>query len=147
MRRCPVNILFSFSPATPSPRNSRPCERCVRSDRRYGTGGVAVHEVVPASRRAGLVYGNTGGNHLYGNAGDDRLYGGQDVIVDGARWGERLHIARDINGTGVTTAADLPARLSDNDAGQAVLYLSGGHSVTFLNYSSSWFITSDFLIF
>ena len=98
---------------------------------------------------------------MIGGAGDDTLYGGlgiyqfhagddgsgQDVIVDGARWGERLYIARDINGTGVTTAADLPARLSDNAAGQAVLDLSGGHSVTFLNYSSSWFITSDFLIF
>ncbi|MED5517560.1 MAG: hypothetical protein VX612_02410, partial [Pseudomonadota bacterium] len=50
-------------------------------------------------------------------------------------------------GTGVPTAADLLARLSDNAAGQAVLDLGGGHSVTFLNYNSSWFITSDFVIF
>lgn len=97
---------------------------------------------------------------MIGGAGDDTLYGGlgldqfhfadgsgQDVIADGPRWGERLHIARDINGTGVTTVADLLALLSDNDAGQAVLDLGGGHSVTFLNYNSSWFITSDFVIF
>ena len=70
------------------------------------------------------------------------------TAIDGRpRSGERLHIARDINGTGVTSTADLLARLSDDDAGQAVLDLSGGHSVTFLNYSSSWFITSDFVIF
>ena len=53
------------------------------------------------------------------------------------RVGERLHIARDFNGTGVTTAADLLARLSDNNAGQAVLDLGGGHRVTFLDYNSS----------
>ena len=95
-----------------------------------------------------------------GGAADDTLYGGlgldqfcfadgsgQDVIADGPRWGECLHIARDINGTSVTTAADLLDRLSDNDAGQAVLDLGGGHSETFVNYNSSWFITSDFVIF
>ena len=58
---------------------------------------------------------------------------GRDVIVDGPRFGERLYIARDINGTGVTSGADLLDRLSDNAAGQAVLDLGGGHNVTFLD--------------
>ena len=112
------------------------------------------------NRNDDVLSGGAGRDTLIGGAGDDTLYGGlgldqfhfadgsgQDVIVDRPRFGERLYIARDINGTGVTTTADLLARLSDNAAGQAVLDLGGGHSVTFLNYNSSWFITSDFVIF
>ena len=112
------------------------------------------------NRNDDVLSGGAGRDTLIGGAGDDTLYGGlgldqfhfadgsgQDVIVDRPRFGERLYIARDINGTGVTTTADLLARLSDNAAGQAVLDLGGGHGVTFLNYNSSWFITSDFVIF
>jgi len=58
-----------------------------------------------------------------------------------------LNIARDINGTGVTTTANLLARLSDNDAGQAVLDLGGGHGVTFIDCNASWFVASNFVIF
>ena len=109
---------------------------------------------------ADFVFGNMGGDHLHGGAGDNTLYGsrelaqfhfadgsGRDVIVDGPLFSERLHIARDINGAGVTTTADLLARLSHNDAGQMVLDLGGGYSVAFIDCNACWFVSSDFVIF
>ena len=82
-------------------------------------------DVLPGGAGRDTLIGGAGDHTLYGGLGLDQFHfvdgSGQDVIVDGPRWGERLHIARYITGTGVPTAADLLARLSDDDAGQAVL--------------------------
>ncbi|MEK9596163.1 MAG: hypothetical protein VW057_09395 [Rhodospirillaceae bacterium] len=52
-----------------------------------------------------------------------------------------------INGTDITAAFDLVARLSDNSNGEAVLDLGAGNTVTFTSYSSSWFYSGDFYVF
>ncbi|MEC8792778.1 MAG: hypothetical protein VXX53_03160 [Pseudomonadota bacterium] len=66
------------------------------------------------NRNDDVLSGGAGRDTLIGGVGDDTLYGGlgldqfhfadgsgQDVIVDRPRFGERLYIGRDINGTGV----------------------------------------------
>ena len=58
-----------------------------------------------------------------------------------------IFIESNINGSGITTSAQLLARLSDNALGQAVLDLGGGNTVTFESFNSAFFISSDFVFF
>lgn len=106
------------------------------------------------------ILGGLGADVIDGGAGDDMLGGGDgidmfifssnsgnDHIVDGPYFREVIHVQADINGTDITTAFDLLARLSDNSNGEAVLDLGAGNTVTFTSYSRSWFYSSDFYVF
>lgn len=106
-----------------------------------------------------LLFGNLGDDLLAGNLGNDWLCGGpgndvfafsnnggQDVVKDYEDGSDILFIQANINGTGVTTAADVVARVSDGPSG-AVVDLGGGNSVTLEGVSADSVTAADFFIF
>lgn len=116
-----------------------------------------------------LLFGNRNDDALFGGAGDDTLSGGvgndtlsggdgndafyfasgsgEDAVLDDLATGDLIFIAHDINGTGIATADDVLARLSDDANGEAVLDLGNGNAVTFAGISSSSLTASQFDIF
>lgn len=109
-----------------------------------------------------LIYGDGGDDTIDGGGGDDTMFGssgndlfrfttdsGNDVITDefGTLRFDRFQIQTNINGTSVTTGADVLARITDNAAGQAVIDLGSGNTVTFQGVSANYFIRSDFEFF
>lgn len=115
------------------------------------------------NRGADSLEGNAGDDTLNGGPGDDRLIGGDgadqfhftsnngnDVVVDGPTFSpsrDLIYIESNINGSGITTPAQLLANLSDNALGQAVLDLGGGNTITFQSFNSAWFVSGDFVFF
>lgn len=116
-----------------------------------------------------LLYGNKDDDALFGGAGDDTLSGGagndtlsggdgndafffasgggDDAVLDDPTTGDLIYIARGINGTGIASADDVLARLSDNANGEAVLDLGDGNTVTFAGISTSSLTATQFDIF
>ena len=105
------------------------------------------------------LYGGQGADTLSGGAGDDQLFGnlgsdvfrfgdgdGADAIHDFALGEDVIMIAANANGSGVASAADLLARLTDDGFGNALLDLSAGNSVTLIGISAGQFGTDSFLI-
>ena len=105
------------------------------------------------------LYGGQGADTLSGGAGDDQFFGnegadlfrlgdadGADAIHDFTIGVDRLMVAADANGTGIASADHVLARLVDDGAGNAVLDLGGGHSVTLVGLSAAQFGTDSFLI-
>ncbi len=105
------------------------------------------------------IFGNLGNDDLYGNLGNDWLVGGDgedwfyfannsgaDVIADYNTFLDLVIITANANGSGIFTAADAVARLSDTVDG-AVLDLGGGNSVLFLGLTTADLGTDDFAIF
>lgn len=107
---------------------------------------------------ADTLYGNLGNDILWGEGGDDQLIGGSgadifDIDTDGGRdritdfdgdAGDRLRVAANINGTGITTTAQLLDRLAADGEGYAVFDLGGGNAVTLVgratgDVTADWF--------
>ena len=89
-----------------------------------------------------FLFGDQGDDRLAGGAGDDVLAGGtgrdafvfaggggQDVVLDFKVGEDVLQIARNVNGTGIASAADVAARVTDAH-GSAVIDLGHGDTVT-----------------
>jgi|GEM_PF-391341 len=115
-----------------------------------------------------VLHGNRGADTLYGGQGDDTLSGGagNDLLVGGlgadryafgtgdgadsvsgfsSSEGDVIAIAANVNGTGIASVADLPARLSTDSHGDAVLDLGAGNTVSLLGVraadaSADWFV-------
>jgi hypothetical protein len=66
------------------------------------------------------------------NSGDDIILG---FLIDGTGYSgdyyDKINILTNINGTGITQAADLLSRISTNEDGWAVLDLGSGNTITF----------------
>ena len=103
--------------------------------------------------------GNLGDDTLSGGAGADTLVGGDeadlfsfgngdgaDVITDFVAGEDVIGVSANINGTGVTSADEMLARLTDDGAGNAVLDLAEGNSVTLIGVASAELDAASFLI-
>ncbi|WP_420566334.1 DUF4347 domain-containing protein [Thalassobaculum sp.] len=108
---------------------------------------------------ADTLYGGQGADTLSGGAGNDQIFGnsgadifrvddadGADAIHDFALGVDRLMVAVNVNGTAVASADHLLARLFDDGAGNAVLDLGSGNSVTLVGLAASQLGTDSFLI-
>ena len=108
--------------------------------------GGAGNDVLYGGQNEDNLNGNGGDDSLYGNRDDDTLTGGDgadtfffasnggnDVITDFS--GDYIYIQSDINGTGIQSFLEVADRISTNSAGQAVIDLGDGHSVTIANIS------------
>lgn len=99
------------------------------------------------------IVGGSGDDTMTGSSGSDRFRfssdSGNDVITDNFNTilFHRYDIQTNINGTGVSTGADMLSRITDDASGQAVLDLGNGNSVTFQGVSANFFISSDFEFF
>lgn len=93
------------------------------------------------------LFGGAGADTLSGGAGDDELSGGQgndlflfnggggnDVVMD-LEDGDLVRIAKNINGSGITSASQLADRIAD-DGGDAVLDLGHGDTITLVGVSA-----------
>lgn len=95
------------------------------------------------------IHGGPGNDVLHGGAGDD-IYvfhssGGVDIIQffqgAGAGSGDMIHIQSNINGSGITTAAQAAAAVTQGSDGSGVLDLGGGHQVIIWGVGTS--LTAD----
>ncbi|WPZ34021.1 DUF4347 domain-containing protein [Thalassobaculum sp. OXR-137] len=135
------------------------------ADRLHGNGGGdlvygnAGDDGLWGEDGADTLYGGQGADTLSGGAGDDRLFGnlgadvfrfgdadGADTVHDFTIGQDVLAVAAGVNGSGIATTADLLARLTDDGAGNALLDLSAGNSVTLIGVSASQLGTDSFLI-
>ncbi|WP_193172815.1 DUF4347 domain-containing protein [Nisaea nitritireducens] len=105
------------------------------------------------------LYGNLGADTLSGGAGADTLVGGDgndlfrfadgdgaDVITDFVVGQDVIGVSTDINGTGVTNADEMLARITSDGSGNAVLDLAGGNSVTLIGVAPPELDAASFLI-
>ncbi|WP_028467231.1 DUF4347 domain-containing protein [Nisaea denitrificans] len=103
--------------------------------------------------------GNLGADTLLGGAGADTLVGGDgndlfrfadgdgaDVITDFVVGQDVIGVSTDINGTGVTSADEMLARITSDGSGNAVLDLAGGNSVTLIGVAPPELDAASFLI-
>lgn len=124
--------------------------------------GGAGNDVLFGNRNNDLIFGGGGDDTINGGFGDDTLTGssgndrfvftsdsGNDVVTDEfvTILFDRFLIQSNINGTGVTTGAEMLTRITNNAAGQAVIDLGGGNSITFQGVQANYFIRSDFEFF
>ena len=99
------------------------------------------------------INGGFGNDTLTGDSGNDRFVftsdSGNDVITDEfvTLLFDRFLIQSNINGTGITTGAEMLTRITNNAAGQAVIDFGGGNTVTFEGVQENYFISSDFEFF
>ena len=106
------------------------------------------------------MYGNEGDDSLYGEAGNDRLQGGagadryvfdtavagNDTIADFDVTADKIVLAANLNGNGITTAAQALAHVHAGANGDAVLDLGGGNGVTFAGVKPSQLGVEDFVV-
>lgn len=110
-------------------------------------------DVISAGGGDDTLVGGPDNDTLFGSSGFDKFRfssgSGDDVVIDEFvdLLFDRFEIETNINGTGVSTGADMLARISDNSAGQAVIDLGDGNTITYENVSANFFISSDFEFF
>jgi serralysin len=124
--------------------------------------GGAGNDFLAGNKNDDLISGNGGNDTLNGGEGNDTMFGssgsdrflfasnsGNDVVIDQrvTLVFDRFLIETNINGTGVRTGADMLSRISNNAAGDAVIDLGSGNTVTFQNVEANFFIASDFEFF
>ena len=124
--------------------------------------GGSGNDDLAGNKNDDLISGGGGADTLDGGSGSDTMYAGSgsdkfrftsdsgvDVITDAFEGllFDRYLIQTNINGTGVSTGADMLARITDDASGQAVLDLGNGNTVTFQGVSENFFISSDFEFF
>jgi Ca2+-binding RTX toxin-like protein len=83
------------------------------------------------------LIGGTGNDYLKGNAGADTfVFGenqsGHDTVADFTPGQDHLEIKQNLNGNGLTTAAQVIAGATTDQAGNVVLHLGGQNDVTLL---------------
>jgi serralysin len=121
-------------------------------------GGTDADQVY-GGQDSDTISGGAGGDRLYGNLGDDLLIGGDgydyfyftsnggnDTISDFTYFTDYVAVQSNINGTGISTAADVIARATQSGA-DVVIDLGAGNSVTLSNYSVASLNTFDVYVF
>ncbi len=124
--------------------------------------GGSGNDVLAGNKNDDLIFGDGGNDTLNGGEGNDTMFGssgndrflfasnsGNDIITDDRVYlvFDRYLIETNINGTGISTGAEMLTRISNNSAGQAVIDLGGGNTVTFQGVDKDYFIRSDFEFF
>ena len=125
--------------------------------------GGSGNDSLAGNKNNDVISGGGGDDTIDGGSGDDTLTGGSsgsdrfrfssdsgvDVITDdfSSILFDRYQIETNINGTGVSSGADMLSRIADDAAGQAVIDLGGGNSITFQGVSANFFLSSDFEFF
>lgn len=131
----------------------------------YGGGGVADpldgNDTIFAGFGDDIVFGNGGNDQLWGLPGNDQLHGGLgddtyvfvgndgiDVIQffegAGSPGGDVIQLSSNINGSGITSGADVLSRITYGGDGTAVILLGGGNLITVENPGT--FTADDFVI-
>jgi Ca2+-binding RTX toxin-like protein len=97
-----------------------------------------------------VIYGGEGVDWIYSGVGNDAIYiegsNGYDVLADFEAGADVIHIATNVNGTGIASFADVQAVATDNQEGNAELALSGGNIVRIIGVSSAQ-LTEDMFQF
>jgi Ca2+-binding RTX toxin-like protein len=139
-----------------------------------GTGNDTIHGLNGLDLLFGddgndFIFGDTGSDHIFGGKGNDRIDGaagndylkggsgsdtfvfttsggGQDTIADFNPASDHLEIGKNINGSGVDTAADVLAQATADSSGNAVLHLGGTDTVTLLGVHPEQLATGEISI-
>lgn len=94
--------------------------------------------------------GGEGNDVLYGGLGDDVFVfadnSGADTIMDFGRGNNRIEVSQNINGTGISSEAELLALLSSDASGNTVLDLGGGNNVTLIGIAAGALTEAHFMI-
>ncbi|WP_232315194.1 calcium-binding protein [Oceanibaculum pacificum] len=94
--------------------------------------------------------GGGGNDVMYGGLGDDVFVfadnSGADTIMDFWRGGNRIEVSQGINGTAISSEADLLALLSSDANGSAVLDLGADSNVTLLGVAAASLTEAHFII-
>ena len=122
----------------------------------YGEGGG---DLLYGGQNEDTVSGGSGSDTIWGNRDNDTLNGGDgidyfrfssnsgdDVIEDFNTALDWIVVAPDINGTGITTEAEVLARTSDDSSGNAVVDLGDGNTITLSGVSTSSLSTFSFWV-
>ena len=103
--------------------------------------GGAGNDTLNGNRGADLLVGGAGWDHFVFTGGS-----GHDTIADFTYFTDYLVIQRNVNGSGIEGFADVVARATQVGS-DVVIDLSGGNTITMLNYSTGNLISADVLIF
>ncbi|MDF1793285.1 MAG: matrixin family metalloprotease [Thalassobaculaceae bacterium] len=99
---------------------------------------------------ADILYGNLGNDLMIGGDGFDWFYitsnSGNDTVSDFTYFTDYLAVQSNINGTGISSDADVIARASQSGS-DVVIDLGSGDTVTLSNYSTGLLSTADIYIF
>ncbi|RKQ73502.1 S8 family serine peptidase [Oceanibaculum indicum] len=131
------------------------------------TGGAGA-DLLEGNKNADTLVGGLGDDTLRGGKGHDRLDGGGgndvmhgglgenifafadgsgiDTIMDFGIGRDRIEVSQGINGTNISTAADLLALVASDIAGNAVLDLGSGNHVTLVGVAAAALAEDHFLI-
>lgn len=128
----------------------------------YGGGGAA-----DPNEGSDLIFGGLGNDTIYANGGNDTLYGqndndslhgglgndiyifygndGDDVILffegAGTAGGDVIQLTANLNGSGISSAAQAAAAITLGSNGEGLLDLGGGHVLTILGVGTT--LTAD----
>lgn len=112
--------------------------------------GGAGNDSLCGNLGADTLSGGAGADSLVGGAGDDLFrFGdgdGVDVVQDFVIGEDLIGVSAGINGTGIASAADMLARVTSDGAGNAVLDLADGNSVTLIGVAPTQLDAASFLI-
>ena len=124
--------------------------------------GGSGNDSIAGNKNDDVISGGGAGDTIDGGQGNDTMTGGSgfdkfrfssdsgdDVVTDQFTTilFDKFEIQTNINGTGLSTGAEMLARITDDAAGQAVIDLGSGNTITFQGVSANYFITSDFEFF
>jgi Ca2+-binding RTX toxin-like protein len=129
-----------------------------------GQGGadtlISIENLV-GSTLADIILGDANANQIEGGAGNDNMVGGGnadaflfrtgssiDNIFDFLKvQGDKIHLQSNLNGSGITTAAQALAATADVGGGNAAVFLGGLNALTLVGVSAASLAASDFVIF
>ncbi|MFO7484347.1 S8 family serine peptidase [Oceanibaculum nanhaiense] len=125
-------------------------------------------DLLEGNKNADTLVGGLGDDTLRGGKGHDRLEGGEgndvmfgglgndvfvftdnsgaDSIMGFGTGDNRIDVSQGINGTGISSEADLLARISSDAAGNAVLDLGDGNNVTLVGVAAASLAEDHFII-
>jgi len=123
--------------------------------------GGAFNDLLIGNQRSNVIAGGAGMDTITGGGGNDKLTGdaaadvfvfgdlsGADRVADfSTSQGDKLKILINVNGSGITDAASVLARTADNVAGDAVVDLTGGNTITLTGVSTASLSVADFVVF
>lgn len=116
-------------------------------DRVYGGQG---NDLVFGDGENDTISGDLGADTLVGATGDDMFVfeagSGTDEIVDFGKGDDVIVIEENVNGSGIFTAADAMARVTDDGMGNSVLDLGDGNIVLLSGVPPGSLTIEDFLI-
>jgi Ca2+-binding RTX toxin-like protein len=133
----------------------------VGSDGQGGGDNLFSIENITGSAFADIILGDANANQIEGGTGNDNMVGGGsadafvfrtgsniDNIFDFLKvQGDKIHLQSNLNGSGITTAAQALAATVDVAGGNAAVFLGGLNAVTLVGVTTASLTASDFVIF